>query len=271
MTYLYLSGAVLTEVVATLALAESQSFSRPVPTIVAVVCFVAAFWLLSFPLRTMPTGVVYAVWSGMTIVLVPLAAWIWTKQTVGPAAMVGMTLIMVGVIIINLFSESEVPATAPEKSANERRHQIDTSTISQGSTYSAAKSTATECHLGAPPEQLEPRRQISDSNSPEFAKGQLSNAELRTIETIVATATSDEHNVMRLESVAALTKLHNRMSQRPLLPEEEKVAKRAIELLVCIEAAENVKDRQFRMKRRAQLTESYLGHAAATVPLQIPS
>lgn len=270
MTYLFLAGAVLTEVVATLALAASQSFSRLVPTTISVVCFVAAFWLLSFPLRTMPTGIVYAVWSGLTIVLVTAAAWIWAKQVIGPAAMVGMTLITVGVIIINMSSESEVSATVQEKSTNERRLQTDTSPISEQAICSAAKSTATQCYLGAPSEPLVPRGPTSSFNSPEFATGQLSNAELRTIETIVATATSDEHTVMRLESVAALTKLHNRLSQRPLLPEEEKVAKRAIELLVCIEAADNVKDRQFRVERRAQLSESYLGTRSRR-PLQIPS
>ena len=63
--YLCLAGAILTEVIATTALAASEGLSKPLPSIISVICFVAAFWLLSYPLRTMPTGIVYAVWSGL--------------------------------------------------------------------------------------------------------------------------------------------------------------------------------------------------------------
>jgi small multidrug resistance pump len=68
--YLCLAGSILAEVVATIALAESESLTKPIPGVISVVCFVAAFWLLSFPLRTMPAGIVYAVWSGLAIVLI---------------------------------------------------------------------------------------------------------------------------------------------------------------------------------------------------------
>ena len=107
-TYLCLAGAILTEVIATIALAASQSFSKPIPSIISVICFVAAFWLLSFPLRTMPTGIVYAVWSGLGIVLITAVAWFWAKQALDVPALIGMALITVGVIVINVFSKSEV-------------------------------------------------------------------------------------------------------------------------------------------------------------------
>ena len=55
-TYLCLTAAIITEVIGTTALAASDGFSKLLPSVVAIVCFVAAFWLLSFPLRTMPTG-----------------------------------------------------------------------------------------------------------------------------------------------------------------------------------------------------------------------
>jgi len=110
-TYLCLAGAILTEVIATIALAASQSFSKLVPSLIAVICFVAAFWLLSFPLRTMPTGIVYAVWSGLGIVLITAVAWVWAKQTLDVPALIGMGLITAGVIVINVFSKSEVSAT----------------------------------------------------------------------------------------------------------------------------------------------------------------
>ena len=110
-TYLCLAGAILTEVIATIALAASQSFSKPIPSMISVICFVAAFWLLSFPLRTMPTGIVYAVWSGLGIVLITAVAWVWAKQALDVPALIGMALITAGVIVINVFSKSEVTET----------------------------------------------------------------------------------------------------------------------------------------------------------------
>ena len=92
-TYLCLAGAILTEAIATIALAASNSLTKLVPSIISVVCFVAAFWLLSFPLRTMPTGIVYAIWSGLGIVLITAVAWVWAKQALDVPALIGMALI----------------------------------------------------------------------------------------------------------------------------------------------------------------------------------
>ena len=105
-TYLCLAGSILTEVIATIALAASESFSKPLASFISILCFAAAFWLLSFPLRTMPTGVVYAVWSGLSIVLVTAAAWVWTKQVLDLPALFGMALITAGVVVINVFSNA---------------------------------------------------------------------------------------------------------------------------------------------------------------------
>ncbi|WP_210251335.1 SMR family transporter [Aureimonas psammosilenae] len=104
--YLFLIAAIVAEVIATTALARSDSFSRLAPSLIAVVGYTAAFWFLSFPLRAMPTGVVYAIWSGLGIVLITMVAWFWFKQTLDAPAIVGLGLIMAGVLVINLFSKS---------------------------------------------------------------------------------------------------------------------------------------------------------------------
>ena len=117
-TYLCFAGAILTEVIATISLAASKSLTKPVPSIISVLCFVAAFWLLSFPLRTMPTGIVYAVWSGLGIVLITAVSWVWAKQVLDAPALIGMALITAGVIVINVFSKSEISAEAQEQSCS---------------------------------------------------------------------------------------------------------------------------------------------------------
>jgi small multidrug resistance pump len=105
-TYLFLIAAIIAEVIATMALARSDGFTRLVPGLIAVIGYAAAFWLLSFPLRSMPTGVVYAIWSGVGIILITVVAWVWSKQSLDVPALVGLALIIAGVIVINLFSKT---------------------------------------------------------------------------------------------------------------------------------------------------------------------
>lgn len=106
MTYIYLTIAVAFEVVATSALKETQGFTRLLPSLVTVAGYAAAFYFLSLVLKVMPVGVVYAMWSGVGIVLVTAIAWIWFRQSLDLAALLGIGLIMAGVIVINLFSKS---------------------------------------------------------------------------------------------------------------------------------------------------------------------
>jgi small multidrug resistance pump len=107
--YLCLAASILAEVIATIALAESDGLSKPLPSTIAVVCFVVAFWLLAFPLRMMPAGIVYAVWSGLAIVLITAVAWVWAKQALDVPALIGITLITAGVVVMNVFSKSVLP------------------------------------------------------------------------------------------------------------------------------------------------------------------
>ncbi|MCA0273280.1 MAG: QacE family quaternary ammonium compound efflux SMR transporter [Proteobacteria bacterium] len=104
--YAFLLIAIVAEVIATTALARSDSFSRLWPSVATVIGYAVAFACLSVPLRVMPTGVVYAIWSGVGIVLIALVAYFWSKQTLDQPAITGLALIIAGVAVINLFSKS---------------------------------------------------------------------------------------------------------------------------------------------------------------------
>lgn len=106
MNYLYLAGAILFEVVATSALRASDGMTRILPTILCLVGYAAAFYLLSLTLRTVPVGVAYAIWSGVGIVLIALIGTFWFRQPIDVAAIVGMILIVAGVGVISLFSRT---------------------------------------------------------------------------------------------------------------------------------------------------------------------
>jgi small multidrug resistance pump len=106
MSYVYLLLAIAAEVIATSALKASEGFTKLWPTVAVALGYTIAFWFLSIVVQRMPVGIVYAIWSGAGIVLVSIVAAVWLKQIPDLAAIVGMTLIMAGVIIVNLFSKT---------------------------------------------------------------------------------------------------------------------------------------------------------------------
>ncbi|MCR9059755.1 MAG: SMR family transporter [Rhodobacteraceae bacterium] len=105
-TYLFLGAAILAEVIATSALARTENFTRLVPSLITIAGYGLSFWLLSYPIRVLPTGVVYAIWSGAGIVLITMVAWLAFDQNLDLPALVGLGLIIAGVVIINVFSKS---------------------------------------------------------------------------------------------------------------------------------------------------------------------
>ena len=106
MTYLYLAVAIVAEVIATSFLKSCEGFTRLWPSVVVLAGYAFAFYFLSLTLRSLSVGIVYAIWSGVGIVLVSLIAWILFGQKLDLPAIVGMFLIVIGVVVINLFSGS---------------------------------------------------------------------------------------------------------------------------------------------------------------------
>lgn len=104
--YLYLGIAIISEVLATSSLTASKTFTRLVPSVITVVGYVAAFYFLSLALRTMSTGIAYAIWSGIGIVLISIIGWVRFRQVLDVPAMIGLGLIIAGILVINLFSKS---------------------------------------------------------------------------------------------------------------------------------------------------------------------
>jgi len=104
MTYVPLAIAILAEVFATTALKHTDGFSRPLWVVLTVAGYAIAFYCLSLALKSIPTGVAYAIWSGVGIILISLFAWLSRGERLDTPAMIGMTFIITGVIVMNLFS-----------------------------------------------------------------------------------------------------------------------------------------------------------------------
>ncbi|CAH0533650.1 Multidrug transporter EmrE [Vibrio stylophorae] len=106
MHYVYLAIAIMAEVVATSALKASDSFTKLLPSFLVVLGYATSFYCLSVSLKTIDVGVAYAIWAGVGIVLITLVAAAVYRQIPDLAAVVGMSLIVAGVLVIQLFSKS---------------------------------------------------------------------------------------------------------------------------------------------------------------------
>ncbi|WP_292291088.1 SMR family transporter [Marivita sp.] len=106
MPYLILMLAVLAETIGTTALQASQQFSRPLPSAIVVVAYGAAFYLLAIALKSFPVGIAYAMWSGMGIVFIAIIGFAVFGQRLDLAAILGIALILAGIVVINIFSNT---------------------------------------------------------------------------------------------------------------------------------------------------------------------
>ena len=106
MAWVYLGLAIVAEIIATSALQATQGFSKLWPSVLTLAGFALAFYFLSLTLSSIPLGIAYAIWSGVGIVCVSIIAYFLYKQSLDLPAILGMSMIVGGVVIINLFSKS---------------------------------------------------------------------------------------------------------------------------------------------------------------------
>ncbi len=104
--WVFLSIAIISEVIATSCLKASEGFTRFWPSVVVVIGYLLAFYLLSLTLKTIPVGIAYAVWSGVGIVLIAMVGWLFLGQKLDMPAIIGLVFIITGVMVINVFSRT---------------------------------------------------------------------------------------------------------------------------------------------------------------------
>lgn len=104
LNYICLFFAILLEVTGTMLLPASQNFTKLVPTATLAACYLAAFYLLTFAIRTIPVPIVYATWSGLGIFTIAIASMVIFKQTLSWPVCLGLFFIVIGVVLVNMFS-----------------------------------------------------------------------------------------------------------------------------------------------------------------------
>lgn len=106
--WVYLFLAIMSEVIATASLKSTEGFTKPIPSIIVLIGYCAAFYFLSLTLDTISIGVAYAIWSGVGVATITIVSFFLYDQKIDLAGILGIGLIIAGVIVLRLFSESAV-------------------------------------------------------------------------------------------------------------------------------------------------------------------
>ena len=108
MSYLYLIGAILCEVIGTMLLPVSKNFTRPIISIILVLAYVLAFYLLTFALKEIPLAIAYATWAGMGVFLISVLGYFFYSESLQWQSMIGLLLIAIGVAMVNIYKKTEL-------------------------------------------------------------------------------------------------------------------------------------------------------------------
>ena len=108
MSYIYLIGAILCEVTGTMLLPLSKNFTKPIISIILVLAYVMAFYLLTFALKEIPLAIAYATWAGMGVFLITLLGYYFYSDYLQWQSLVGLLLIAIGVAIVNIYKNPEL-------------------------------------------------------------------------------------------------------------------------------------------------------------------
>ena len=108
MSYIYLIGAILCEVTGTMLLPVSKNFTKPIISIILVLAYVMAFYLLTFALKEIPLAIAYATWAGMGVFLVTLLGYYFYSDSLQWQSLVGLLLIAIGVALVNIYKNPEL-------------------------------------------------------------------------------------------------------------------------------------------------------------------
>lgn len=106
--YLALFIAIIFETIATSSLKKSEQFSQLIPSIITILGYAGAFYFLSIALKTVPVGIAYAIWSAVGMILITIVGIIFFQQKPDLPAIIGLTLIIIGVIVLQVFSKMTI-------------------------------------------------------------------------------------------------------------------------------------------------------------------
>ncbi|CAK0740177.1 Quaternary ammonium compound-resistance protein QacE [Azospirillaceae bacterium] len=106
--WFFLAIAIICETIATSCMKATNNFTNLWPSLVVFLGYPISFYFMSMTLKTMSVGIAYAVWSGVGTILIALVGWRVYGQSLDLPAVCGLSLIVAGVVVMNVFSKSVV-------------------------------------------------------------------------------------------------------------------------------------------------------------------
>ena len=103
--YVLLIISILLEITATGSLKATEGFTEWIPSLISVVAISGCMFLMSHVMKILPVGITYATWSGIGIVALTLIGIVKYKQIPNFATIFGLSLIIIGVVIVNLMND----------------------------------------------------------------------------------------------------------------------------------------------------------------------
>ena len=103
--YLILIVSILLEIAATGSLKATEGFTRWIPSLISVAAISGCMFFMSHVMKILPVGITYATWSGIGIIALTLIGIVKYKQIPNLATLFGLSLIVIGVIIVNVMSD----------------------------------------------------------------------------------------------------------------------------------------------------------------------
>ncbi|UGU16143.1 SMR family transporter [Sinomicrobium kalidii] len=103
MKYLFLFGAIISEIIGALATRQSNGFTKLLPSSIAILGVVGAYYLLSLSLKSgMAIGVAYGIWAAVGISTLAILGVFLYHETLTPVQLIGIILIIGGVLALEL-------------------------------------------------------------------------------------------------------------------------------------------------------------------------
>ena len=106
--YVFLALAIVLEITGTSVVKDTEGFTRWVPTIICLVTICVSYYLMSHVVSFVPVGITYATWSGLGIVAITIIGVFKYNQMPNIPTIIGLTLIIVGVVIVNTMNDIQV-------------------------------------------------------------------------------------------------------------------------------------------------------------------
>ncbi len=121
MSWLYLVAAIIFEIAGTVSMKLSDGFTKAIPSILMILFYLFAFASLNFSLKTIPVSVAYAIWSAIGTAAIAVIGYLVFKETLTVMKVSAILLIIVGVVLLNIDSES----SEQDKTRLNEQHKIE--------------------------------------------------------------------------------------------------------------------------------------------------